>query len=143
MPTPFSNIYIKANVLFEDSELLSSLTDDEYSELLELFLSKARSVYFKTCKKDLSDIDNTSKQFNQTLSEQEEWIIAECLKYIWVSKQLFKEEKLRDKMTSKDYNASHSPGNLIEKLIMLKNDSKKELKNLIISYTFDDFEGFN
>ena len=143
MGTPYSNIFYKYGVLVEDSELLSRLTDNEYNELLELFLSKAKSVYFKSCKKDLIGVDNVLKEFIVDLDEQEQWIIAECMKYIWYERQLFKEEKLREKLTPKDYNASHSVGNLLDKLTTLKKETKKSLDEMLVSYSFDEFVGFN
>jgi hypothetical protein len=142
VPTPFSNIFTKSNVLFEDSKLLEVLTDDEYTELLELFLSKAKSIYFKTCKKDLTKVDDTLKQFNETLSDEEQWILAEGIKLVWLEKQLFKEEKLREKLSSKDYTV-HSPGNLLDKLIILRNETKNNLKTMVNDYSFNGFEGFN
>jgi GTPase involved in cell partitioning and DNA repair len=142
MPTPYSNIYTKSSVLFEDAGLLSVLSDVEYEELLEQFLSKSKSIYFKNCKKDLTDVDNTLKQFNQTLSDEEEWILAEGIKLVWLEKQLNKEEKLRDKLTTKDYNSSHSTGNLIDKLSLLVENARKNLTNMTVSYSFNSFEGF-
>jgi hypothetical protein len=142
MPTPFSDIYKKVNVLFEDAQLLANLTDDEYTELLEIFLDKSKSIYFKSCKKDLSDIDNSSKSFNETLSSEEQWILAEGCKLVWLERQLFKEEKLRDKIGNKDYSV-HSPADLIGKLTTLVNGAKKELKSMTNSYSFNNFEGFN
>lgn len=142
MSTPYSDIFAKANTLFEDAGLLSSLTDEEYNDLLELFLSKAKSVYFKKCRKDLTDVDDTLKQFNQTLDVQEEWIIAECIKYIWYERQVFKEEKLRDRLSTRDYDRK-SPGNLLDKLIMLKKEAKRDLDAMLVSYSFDEFEGFD
>ena len=142
MPTPYEDIFYKFNALVEDNELLSRLSDDEYTELLELFLSKARSVYFKSCKKDLNDVDNIIKEFNEDLSEQEQWIIATAMRYIWVERQLFKEEKLRDKIGTKYY-SFHSPANLIEKLTELKKEAKRSLNEMLISYSFDSFTGFD
>ncbi len=142
MSTPYSDIFTKANILFQDANLLANLTDDEYTELLELFLSKAKSIYFKKCKKDLTDVDDILKEFNETLDDQEQWIIAECIKYIWYERQLFKEEKIRDKMGTKDYDRK-SPGNLLDKLTILKKEAKKDLDAILVSYSFDDFEGFN
>ena len=143
MSTPFSNIYIKANVLFEDAKLLAILSQEEYEELLEIFLSKSKSIYFKKCKKDLNDTDNILKQFNEILSEEEEWILAEGMRLTWYERQLYKEEKLRDKMTTKDYNSSHSQANLINELTALKNDTLKQLNSLVVDYSFNDFKGFN
>lgn len=142
MPTLYSSIFTKFNSLIEDPELLSLLSDSEYTVLLEIFLSKAKSIYFKSCKVDLSDVDNVLKQFNQVLSDEEQWLISEAMKLIWVEKQLYKEEKLRDRITTKDYN-SFSKANLIDKLTILKIDAEKSLRNKITGYTFNDFIGFN
>lgn len=142
MPTLFSSIYTKANILFEDTKLLADLTDDEYSELLGLFLSKAKSIYFKSCLKDLNDVDIILKQFNSTLSEEEEWILATGIRLVWLERQLYKEEKLRDRIGTKDYNI-HSPSNLIGKLTELINMTKTDLRSLVVDYTFNSFKGFN
>lgn len=142
MSTPFSDIYTKANVLFEDIELLSNLTDDEYEELLELFLSKAKSIYFKSCKKNLSDVDDVLKEFNEDLDDEEIWILAEGIKLVWLERQLYKEEKLRDKLGNRDYSV-HSPANLIDKLNILVKETRKTLKGYTVDYSFNSFEGFN
>lgn len=142
MATPFADIYTKINILFEDDQLLSILTDEEYSELLELFLNKSKSVYFKRCKKNLSDIDDEAKQFNETLDDQEQWILAEGCKLVWVERQVNREEKMRDRITPKEYDRK-SPANLLDKLILLKNNTKKSLNEMIIDYSFDEFKGFN
>jgi hypothetical protein len=141
LSTPFSDIYAKANVLFEDSELLSRLTDLELDELLEIFLSKSKSIYFKSCKKDLNDINNTTKVFNQNLSEEEQWILAIGIRLVWFERKLYKEENLRNRITTKEYN-SFSGGNLIDKLTILRNETEKDLKGKVIDYTFNSFEGF-
>jgi len=142
MATPFADIYTKINILFEDDQLLSILTDEEYSELLELFLNKSKSVYFKRCKKNLSDIDDEAKQFNETLDDQEQWILAEGCKLVWVERQVNREEKMRDRITPKEYDRK-SPANLLDKLLLLKNNTKKSLNEMIIDYSFDEFKGFN
>ena len=42
MATPYSDIYTKSSILFDDSNLLSILADEEYEELLQIFLNKAK-----------------------------------------------------------------------------------------------------
>jgi hypothetical protein len=142
MATPFSDIYIKTNILFEDAGLLSKLTDTEYEELLELFLSKSKSIYFKSCEKDLTDIDNILKQFNETLSEQEQWVLATGIRLVWLERKLYNEENLRNKLSNRDYQ-TFSPANLIDKLILLRDKTEKDLQKLIVDYSFDSFVGFN
>ena len=141
MPTPYKEIFDKANVLFTDAELLHRLSDEELNELLKLFLSKAKSVYFKSCKKNLDDVDDVLEQFNVDIDEQEQWLIAQSMRIVWLDKQIYREEKLRDRIGSRDYQM-HSPGNLLDKLILLKKETKRELNELLISYSFDEFEGF-
>ena len=142
MPTPFSDIFYKYGVLVDDSELLSKLDDEEYTELLELFLSKSKSIYFKSCKKDLSDVDDVLKEFNEDLSLEEQWILATGIRLIWLERKLYKEENLRNRITTKDYN-SFSGGNLIDKLTTLRDKTEKDLKQKVVDYSFNLFEGFN
>lgn len=142
MATPYSNIFNKYGVLVEDAELLSILDVVEYEGLLTIFLSKATNIYFKTCLKDLSNVDNVLKQFNQSLTEEEQWILAEGMKLVWYEKQIFKEKQFKDRIGSKDY-ITHSPANLIDKLVSLRNDTEKSLRNKIVDYTFNGFSGFN
>jgi hypothetical protein len=142
MATPYSDIYTKSSILFDDSNLLSILADEEYEELLQIFLNKAKTLYFKSCTKDLTDVDNEEKQFNEDLSEEEQWILAEGIKLVWLEKQLYKEKELRNRISTKDYSL-HSPANLIEKLTGLVNETRKTLKSYVVDYTFNNFSGFN
>lgn len=213
MSTPYINIFNKYNAETTDSNLFADLTDKEMTELLEIFLSKSKSIYFKNCTKDLTDVEtydyytktfiadginNTfviddyptdpnedailmvckvnnvdittytfdeetltftisstlvdddevicgydfSGQFNQTLDLQEEFILAKGMQMVWCDRQIYREEKLRDKIGTRDYTI-HSPANLISKLIELRNMTKKDLQEMVVSYSFDSFEGFN
>jgi len=142
MPTLYSSIFKKVNILFQDAGLLERLTDSELDELLEIFLSKSKSIYFKGCKKDLTDVDDVLKQFNPTLSDEEEWVLAEGIKFVWLENQIFREEKLRNRMTSRDYDES-SPANLLDKLTKLRDSAEKNLQKMTVGYSFNGFEGFN
>jgi hypothetical protein len=213
MSTPYFNIFKKFHIEVTDINLLSNLTDIELTELLEIFLNKSKSIYFKICKKNLADIENYdyytktfiadgeintfvinkypnnphidaielickvndidistytfdeenltftieselvekdiiecgylfSGQFNEDLNLEEEFILLEGMKLTWLERQLYKEEKLRNKIGTKDYN-SFSPGNLIGKLIELRNVAEIDLKQKIVDYSFNEFSGFN
>ena len=214
MSTPYIDIFNKYNAEVTDSSLLSLLTDEELTDLLEIFLSKSKSIYFKNCTKDLTDVEtydyytktfiadginneyvierypvdphedailmvcqvndvdtttytfndetltftitpkpalndvvlcgfDFSGQFNSDLTEEEEWVLVSGMQLAWLNRQILREEKLRDRMTTKDYNSSHSPGNLLDKLIVLRKEILKDLRGQIIDYSFNQFEGFN
>ena len=142
MATPFLDVYTKFNTITEDAQLFSRLTDDELEDLLEIFLSKSRTVYFKNCLVDLTNVNTTTKQFNDTVDEQSQWVLAEGMKLTWLERKLYAEEKLRNKIGTKDY-SYHSEANLIDKLNALIESTRVELRNLRVSYSFDDFAGFN
>lgn len=213
MSTSYTEPFDKFNSSISDAPLFSGLTDQELTELLDIFLSKSKSVYFKNCTKDLSDCQNpdfytksfiadgvvntfvidkypvspNSKaidlvckvnyvditsytfdedtltftitstlvdddvvecgfdfygQFNETLSDEEEWVLSEGMKLTWLNRQIYKEEKLKDKLSTKDYN-NFSPANLLDKLVLLKKETESELLNMVNGYSFNGFEGFN
>ena len=57
MSTPNNYIFNRFLKLIEDDKLCSLLTDEELTYHLEYFLNEALSVYFKKCKKDLTDVE--------------------------------------------------------------------------------------
>ena len=216
MSTSWNKVFEKFLALIDDRELCALLNDEDMTELLSLFLNGAKSVYFKKCEKDLTDIiepeffrqsftgngtnndftitqgisefnsdsvemycsvDNVvlnsdeytyteaTKTFNipddptngamvvcgynyigefsQDLTDEELWILAWGMISVWNSSKLFSAEKMKERLSSKDWNSPHSPANLLDKLLLLRKQSLKEIKTLTVSYTFNGFSGFN
>jgi hypothetical protein len=139
MATTFQSVFDKFTTIIE-SHKLSKLSDLQLTELLTMFLDGSVSLYFKNCKTDLSDRNST--QFNQTLTSEEQWILAYGMVMVWCESNLNSEKKLKDYISPKDYN-SHSPANLLDKLIVLNKLSLKKIKELTVSYSFNGFAGFN
>ena len=54
----------------------------------------------------------------------------------------FREEKLRNRMTNRDYDES-SPANLLDKLTKLRDSAEKNLQKMTVGYSFNGFTGFN
>ena len=81
-------------------------------------------------------------QFNDDIADEVQWILATGMKLTWLERKLYAEQNLRNHWSNKDYSI-HSPANLLEKLTKLKKDTQKDLDRMIISYTFNDFDGFN
>ena len=82
------------------------------------------------------------KQFNEILDDEEQWVLALGIRLVWFERKLYKEENLRNRITTKDYN-SFSGGNLIDKLTTLRDKTEKDLKQKVVDYTFNSFSGFN
>jgi len=212
MSVPYIELFTKYNTIPSDSKLLSSLNNQELTQLLTLFLSKSKSVYFKKCKTDLSDVENSDYynqtfigdgiidtftidkypmnpnpnaidyickvnginvdytfdeatltfelsivpdlgdnvvcgyefcgQFNNDVTDEEQWILVTFMAIVWLDSKIMKEEKTRNKMTSKDYRQS-SEGNLLDKLTLLRKEFKKEADQMVYDYSFNGFSGFN
>lgn len=139
MATPFQDIYDKFLSLIDDYTL-ALITDEELEDLLSNYLSRAISLDFKQCRKDLNNIDKTIKQFNDELSLEEQWIIANGMVLSWLEPKLKRERLLRDAITDRDYKET-SHANQLKELMNLEEITKRKLKEYIISYTHNDFDG--
>lgn len=83
-------------------------------------------------------------QFNDNLDDEEQWILSHGMIIMWNAPKLYNAEKLKERLSTKDWNSPHSPANLLDKLLVLRNQSIKEISRLTIAYSFgDDFKGFN
>jgi hypothetical protein len=81
-------------------------------------------------------------QFQANLNEEEILILSYGMLLSWFSRILYKHENFRNRITPKDYN-TFSSANLLDKLLQIKKDAEKQIRNLIISYSFNGFTGFN
>jgi len=217
MATSWSKVFNKFLILVDDRELCSSLTDEELTEILSLYLNESYSTKFKKCRKDLTNIqepdfytqsftaDGISSDFTisqypssphadaiiQTCTvngvnanftfdsgtltytvtdslgggetvicgyeyvgeflddlgtEEDEicWVLAHSMILSWNTHILNNEKKMRERLTTRDFHSLHSPSNLIQKLMELRRISHIELRNLLVSYSFEStFSGFN
>jgi hypothetical protein len=137
MATPFSEI---------ENMFLSDITDDtflDYEEtdrqaILDSLRIKA-ITRFKACKVDLSDKDETLKQFNQTLTDEEKLIIATCMRKYWFNDKLYSLDLIRQRMSSKDWKQTSQAEHLL-RLTVLNQELDKEITNMIISYTVYNYK---
>ncbi len=139
MATPFQDIYDKFLNYIEDVEL-AKLYDEELEYLLENYLSRAVSLDFKQCKKNLNNVDKDLKQFNEDLTSEEQWIIATGMVMSWLEPKIKREDLLRASITDRDYKESNH-ANQLDKLMDLEESTRKKLKQYIISYTHNNFDG--
>lgn len=84
--------------------------------------------------------DNTG-WFTDDLSKIEIQILVKGMILSWLSHYVNDENILKNKLTTKDYNA-FSGANLLRELSGLQKQTQKDLKALINQYTYFDFLGF-
>lgn len=132
MSSPYSDVYNKFLNEITDDTLLD-FTEAERETILFGYLKKAISR-FKACQTDLLDRNETSKQFNNTLTDEEMNILAVAMKKPWLSDKIYKLELLQQRMTTKDFRLS-SQAEHLKNLTILKGDLDKDISQAIVQYT--------
>lgn len=122
MATTFDSIYDRFLSKINDYELAELVDGDLETQLLK-YLKGAISD-FKYCVKDLSDRNEETAEFSVTLTDTEQEILAKFMLVHWINPYVFRQENLRNALSSKDFNI-YSPANLLDKLI----DTRKEVVN--------------
>ncbi|MCP3925544.1 MAG: hypothetical protein GY714_23490 [Desulfobacterales bacterium] len=139
MATLLTEIYPKITSILSDTDY-SKLIESEVENILNKFIDKSASLDFKHCKKDLSD--RTSIQFNQSLDNEEQWIIAYGSVLAWLDQHIYKTRIIRVNVsTNNSKEGSHA--NQLKELRQLKKDTKREMQQYVVNYTFNGFQGFD
>jgi len=141
MATPFSNIYEKFKGLITDTTHVK-YTQLQLEDLFKSYLSRSASLEFRECRKNLDDVDLINNQFNEDLSQMEEWIIAYGMTLSWIEPQIKYNRILRESFKG-DSIKEDSHANLIDKLEKLFDRTVIQLDRYKSDYTYDDFKGFD
>jgi hypothetical protein len=140
MATPFESIYKKFLSMIDDYEL-GLVTDEELNEILFEYLDRSRSLEFPQCRKDLEDIvdlGNGLGEFVDTLTSQEQYILALGMKKAWLSTKLNNADLMRKEIGDRDYKAVQGTGYLKE-LAKLDTQIKEEIREYAVAYTYKNF----
>jgi hypothetical protein len=136
MATPYSDIFDKTTKLLQ-SYTFANLTITVFESYMESWLNEATSVNFIDCEIDLSDVDDTLKQFNNTVPSREQWILAYSICLSWISLQFADEQKLQNTIGDRDYQ-TYSPANLLKAIKEAKIDIEDRMRRAIEMYSYRD-----
>lgn len=136
MATPFSDIFERATYRFSDYDMLK-YTDAVKEDILTKHLFSAQSEFQGVCKIDLSDRNDTLKQYNQTLDENSIEILSLGVAYYWISAKVLNSELMKNSLKTSEYQL-FSPEALLKTLQGLRTDLKKEFRSKIIDYSYDN-----
>jgi len=138
MTTPYSNIFERFANSLQDYELdaLYVMSEDDYESFLIGFLKKA-TVKFKKCSNDLTDRNDTTKLFTDTLTEEEEEILSTLMTVEWINRETNRLLDIRMGLSDTDYKRYSEANNLKEKSARYK-QLKIDADKLIIDYTYDN-----
>jgi len=132
MATPYEEIYSRFLPKITDYSFVN-LTDAEVEDNLETFM-KSSVIKFRYCDK-LSDRDDTLKQFNLDLTEEEQEIISVLMCVEYLTPKLLTDDLLKQTLNSKDYKL-YSQANHAKEIRSLRDKYQQEANNLMILYTF-------
>ena len=136
MSTPYSKI---DNMFLSDisDDTLLDYVEEERSEILNNLRVKA-ITRFKACKKDLTDRDDETQQFNEFLTDEECLIIATIMRRFWLNDKIYNLELIKQRMSTKDWKQTSQAEHLL-RMTVLKQDLENEISRMIVDYTIYNY----
>ncbi|WP_406590354.1 hypothetical protein [Bacillus atrophaeus] len=135
MPTLFEEIYGFFLPKLTDYSFLN-ISEKDLSDTLDPLL-RSSSIKFRRCKKNLSDRDQTLKQFNEDLSDEEKEILACFMVVEYLTPKIVTADLLHQTLSPKDFKL-YSQANHIKEIRELRNLIKKEAEDLMLQYTYSN-----
>lgn len=134
MATPFSDIYNSFLDKITDTDLLA-LTDDNKELFLNGLMKKSIIGFKNICSIDLTDVNEETEQFNQTLKDEDIEILSTGMIVEWLKPKYYFNDNLKNSLNTKDY-STFSPANLLKEIRETYLNAKKEFKSMINEYSY-------
>lgn len=138
MATPYVDIYEKVTSTLQSFKL-ASLPQATFEAYIDIWIDEASSVNFLDSRVDLLDRNEVSKQFNNTLTSREQWIVTYSICMSWINLVVSDESLLQNTIGDRDY-STYSPANLLKSLLAVQNELKARLINAMELYSYEDFK---
>lgn len=134
--TSVDTVFRKFLSMIEDKEWAYS-EEDIILDLMDNYLDSSL-VDFTKCKNKITIIDDT---FNRELTNEEILILATGMVCHYLEPKILREESMKQTITSSDYK-SLSGANMLDKLLKLKEEKRKDFERRQRKYEFNNFKGF-
>lgn len=132
--TLYSNIYERFLQKITDFDLGHMMPSEAQSVLLGFL--KSAIPKFTQCKMNLINRNDTEGKFNDKLTDTEEEILSCMMVLEWTTPFVNHSNFLEAQLSSRDFNR-YSPANQLDKIMTLRDETQKEVNNLIVRYTYD------
>ena len=139
MATPVEKIFSRFLSQIEDESLLE-IDEEILEELMYDYLCKS-IVDFNVCTKDLR-INPQTNEIVSDLGEDEAQILAFGMVIHYLTPKILREENLQQMVTSSDF-SKLSNANMLDKLLKLRVQIRKDYQMYLHKYELKEFEGFN
>lgn len=133
MATPYSTVFSSFLNKIEDT-MFSQLTQTD-AEIVMIELLNSAIVSFDFPKINIFDKNDTTKQFNQTLTIHEIEIISNLMKLSWVDSKVNSIYLIRQAMSEKDFKLT-SQANHLNSLLKLQESTEKRVTRMINKYSY-------
>jgi len=144
--TTYASIYELALTQIEDYRLdiLFSSSPTNFAILFNGWLMKA-IPRFENCVKDLTDRNETTKQFNVTLDDNEIDILSEYIVIAWLTKQINDTRQLTGMMQNGKEGRRYSEANLAKEKAVIRDKREEALDTRKTKYglSHNDWEGWS
>lgn len=129
-------VFRKFLSMIEDKEWAYS-EEDVILDLMHNYLDSSL-VDFTKCKDKILITDN---MFNRELTNEEILILATGMVCHYLEPKILREENMEQIVTSRDFNRL-SGANMLDKLLKLKEEKRKDFERRQRRYEFNNFKGF-
>ena len=134
--TLFSDVYDKFVTMFTDVKL-ANLTQPTLEELFDYWRSHSDSIHVKEIRKDLQDINISLKQYNETLTSEEQWLVAYGMRLNWLDWKILDGNALKASIGDRDYSVG-SKANMLRALKETKVEVQSDL--YLARQRYDNYE---
>lgn len=134
MATPYSTIYNSFLDQMSDLDFLS-FTSNTRETLMLGYMNRACTQFEGICRLDLTDRNDTTKQFNATLTNEDIDIIVCGMLVEWMKPKYLYNVNMKNVLNTKDYN-QYSPANLLKELRETYNNLLRTFESKINRYSF-------
>lgn len=110
-------------------------TQDIQTDIMHSYIKYACAKFNRICKKDLSKRSDEIEEFEDTLSDEEVYILANWMVEAWAKPLYNNLENMRNQLNTKEF-TYYSPANLLAKVRDTYIDARKCARSEMNEYSF-------
>ena len=139
MATLYSDVYNPFLEKITDYDL-PAFAEADRENILHGFMIRTCTKFQRICKTigniDLSDRDETLKQFNPNLTDEIIDIITTGMTVEWLKPKYLYDDNMKNMLNTKDYSMAASPVNMANSIRNTYLETKKEFESMMNGYSF-------
>lgn len=119
---------------------LIQLSDEDREDTLDGYMKRAASAFKKSCKYDLTDVDDTRREFTADFAEEDIDeildILSEGMLVQWLKPYVYKQELLENALNTADF-TTYSPAELLLRVGNAYAKAQRDYTQMIREYSYN------